>query len=60
MYGQAICYIFTNLKLSFASIDFYAERMVQFRYLGQSLYLGNFFYIKFFLKKWFMTQELNE
>ena len=46
MYGQAICYIFTNLKLSFASIDFYAERMVQFRYLGQSLYLGDFFFVK--------------
>ena len=29
MYGQAICYIFTKLKLSFASIDFHAEMMVQ-------------------------------
>ena len=39
MYGQAICYIFTNLKLSFASIDFHAEMMVQGPFLESP---GNF------------------
>ena len=39
MYGQAICYIFTNLKLSFASTDFHAEMMVQGPFLESP---GNF------------------
>ena len=44
-------HIFTNLKLSFVSIDFYSEIMVQFRYLRQYTIFRQFLSYK----KWFMT-----